>query len=261
MKETVSRWRTNFHVSMNRIGAGWGCIPESTESSTKYINFLFCVSSSVATLALSSVADPSGVCVSCVPIILEIESPLSGLDPRVLSVLPDAPKISASRILSLSGIQGSLAAAEIFLADPVTGMAHAVMSGLGFYVVSAEGLSLLPTYSAICGVNAVIGGIKLLVPQTILGVVFALKFPLIATYLKICRIGHPVLYAASCYYSWSLLVGIRDTFVPSVGNQREPVNQTEQAVTSDQVPSTPPTPFQPFRGEGRRVSVNDQDLE
>lgn len=208
--------------------------------------FMFGTSAAIATTMLSF-TPASAVATACVPLIVPIEPPLNALDPRVVSALSDSPKLAAGNIATVSGIQGSLAAAEFFLADPTTGVAHGILAGFGFFILSPEGMALLPTYAVITGVNSVMGLIKLMSTNPTLQALATVKFPLIAGYLKICNIGHPVLYALSCYYSWSLLEGIRDSLIPSL--EGAPTN-----LASNTRPQS--RELTPFQGLARRLETN-----
>ena len=205
--------------------------------------FLFTSSAAIATTLLS-ISPSSAVATACVPLIVPIEPPLNALDPRVVSALSDSPKLAAGSIATVSGIQGSLSAAEFFLADPLTGLAHGVLAGFGFFILTPEGMALLPTYAVICGFNGVMGAIKLMSSQPSLQLFATIKFPLIAGYLKVCNFGHPVLYLMSCYYSWALLEGIRDSLIPSLGGL-VPSTRPSSAPTTNQA--------RPFQGPAHQV--------
>jgi hypothetical protein len=221
----------------------------NTQGLTDYEKFLFCAGASAATGLLAATVYPAvaaGAFASCVPLVVLVEPPLSGLDPRIFGALPESPKSAAAALTTISGIQGSLGAAELLLADPWTGGSHIGLALFGNFVARPEGLGLLPTFSLVAGLNAAVGALKAFVVFGARKKSLVISGTIITNYLKFAIFAHPALYGLACLYSWRLLNGLRDTFVPteSIGNGFDAMRPVASAPVVAQ-------PFLPFTGQGR----------
>jgi hypothetical protein len=150
-------------------------------------------------------------------------------------------------LTTISGVQGSLGVAELLLADPLSGGSHIALALFGSFVARPEGLGLLPTFSLIAALNAAVGAFKAAVVLSARKKSLMLSSSLVANYLKFATLAHPVLYSLAFFYSWRLLAGLRDTFVPEVPATTA-VDAQPLVVQPQQ---SPETVF--FAGEGRRA--------
>jgi hypothetical protein len=220
-----------------------------TPALTDYEKFLFCAGASAATGLLAATVYPSiaGLSTACVPLLVQVEPPLAALDPRVLAALPDSPKTAAAKLTTVSGIQGSLAFTELVLADPWSGASHLALASFGIFVARPEGLGLLPTFSLVAALNSAVGILKasLLLSKKSISVGFA--HGLIPNYLNFITLAHPCLYGLACFFSWRLLAGLRDAFVPS-GDL--PLDAPAAVHASPA--------FTPFAGQGRLAGTTDE---
>ena len=132
--------------------------------------------------------------------------------------------------------------AELLLADPWDGASHVALAFFGNFVARPEGLGLLPTFSLIVAMNGFIAGLKALVVLHKKHSALVISGSLISNYLKLALIAHPILYSLGFMYSWRLLNGLRDTFIPA-----GPPGPAEDSDSAD----PPGQPFLPFTGQGR----------
>ena len=239
----------NIRFAVNQIGSGFQCMPNSARSMReRHCGFLFGMAAQATTMAaIGDVGSAAGVVTSCVPIIVPIDTPLSWLDPRLFGLLSETPKKCAGRITTVGGIQISLAMAEVFLGDPVRGLADLIQGGFGLYVVTPEGLSSMPTYILWAGFSGMLTLSHLqelyMLPK---------RHTLLLKYCTISSAVQPLLCLLGCYYGWNLLVSLRENLMPlTQGGQPlpEPVEFRE-----------PMSSFQSFTTRGRTVASLDEEL-
>jgi hypothetical protein len=236
--------------AVERIGGRFSCVSSGgdlKELREKYGGFLFGLATQAATMAtLGDITGAAaGVSAACVPIIVPIDTPLSGLDPRIHSLLSETPKKNAGRISTVSGIQISLAFAEIFLGDPVKGLSDLLQGGFGFYIVSAEGLPSLPTYTFISGLSGFLTLGRIQEMSLVSG-----KVSILTNYVTLSSACQPILCLLGCYYSWNLLISLRESLMPLT---QAGMPLTENAIVFRDL-SLPGS----FNGRGRRVASLEQ---
>ena len=231
--------------AVSKIGGGFSCssAKESLESlRERHGGFLFGMAVQTAALAASGgIGASAGVSACCVPLIVPIETPLSGLDPRIFALLSETPKKCAGRISMISGIQVSLALAEIFLGDPVRGVSDLLQGGFGFYIVTTEGLPSLPLYTFTTGFTGMLGISRLQEIWLVTG-----RASILGNYLTLASAAQPVLCLLGCYYGWSLVVSLRESLVPLTQGGMPLGRET----IIDRELNLP----QSFSGRGRRVA-------
>jgi hypothetical protein len=202
----------------------FGCSWPSDDSND---SFIFVTGAVIATATLglspqhSSAALAGGVSMSCLPLIIPTEQPLSFLPRSLQPLIADQPKRAASRILTLSGLNLSFSFVDIFLGDPVSGLCHLILSGFGFYIVKPDGLGLLPTFTLVTFVNALMESGKLF-EVFLSSSSSSSSSDLLTGYLNMANAGHPVIYALSCYYSWTLVESLRDSLLNPSMDYSEP---------------------------------------
>ena len=137
-----------------------------------------------------------------------------------------------------------------------------LMAGVGFYVVSIDGIVLLPTYSVASTVFAsvsVLNLVEMILHKGVLGS----QLPMTANFLKLATICHPLLYFASAYLAWNLIHQLRAGLLSGIQiNDQTNIPAASMAASIMMMEPTVPTDNrQPFGGRGFRLDHPSETSE
>ncbi len=227
------------------------------KSNVKSILFSAVSSVGLAALAGSSMGTAAAVA-ACVPIIVPVSNAL--IDAGI--PIGDEAKKSMYSLTTVNYLQLSFGLIEFLSGDIVNGFTNMVMAGVGFYVVSLDGIVLLPSYSITSTVFAGVSAVDLL--QMILqkGVITG-DLPLSENLMKLATIAHPLLYAASAFIAWNLIEQLRSGLLRNATGIQTDIPTASTASSMIFEPSVPVGSRRPFVGRAFRVreetspSIND----
>jgi hypothetical protein len=163
-------------------------------------------------------------------------------------MIGDEAKNSMAHLMTTNYLQLSFGLIEFLSGDIVNGVTHMVMAGVGFYVVSVDGIVLLPSYSVATSVFAGVSAVDLVQMLLNKG---ALNGDLVMSQnlMRLTTIAHPILYAASAYLAWNLIEQLRAGLL-----RNATASQTEAPGASVMLePSVPVGSRQPFVGRAFRL--------
>jgi len=156
-------------------------------------------------------------------------------------------------------LQGGIAIMKFASGDLVGGTYLALQVLSGLYAIQPDGLSFIPTYVMVSGLNGVLGLVHVL--QNFQGIPFA--------QLPITALASPIISILSAYFGWqfcrevtAISVGLngegpQDTcFVRTFGGDWWPLSWLASAHTSAPSSSSAPGPlqgFSAFTGDGHRL--------
>ena len=212
------------------------------------VNVSSIVMSAITSLGTAAIAGsaigPAAAVAACVPIIVPVTNQL--VDAGI--PIGDEAKNSMAHLVTTNYLQLSFGLIEFLSGDIVNGVTHMVMAGVGFYVVSVDGIVLLPSYSVATSVFAGVSAVDLVQMLLQKGALNG-DIAMTQNLMRFTTIAHPFLYAASAYLAWNLIEQLRAGLL-----RNATASQTEAPGAAVMLePSVPVGSRQPFVGRAFRL--------